>query len=405
MNVFTYGREACKYFADLYGKSEYGQFLRYDKLIRNFKKYFRLTSCHLISSPGRVEVIGNHTDHNGGKVIGCAVNLDTIGAFISNDSRRIRIKSDKHSLIEFCVDDEITLKRGFGLAHGVTEYLKNAGYAVGGFDVYTNSVLPSGAGVSSSASFEMLVAEIINESFNDGRIPVEILARAGQYAENVCLNKPCGLLDQGAVLSGGLTEFDFKNGFVAERLNSVSGGFKFVLVDTGFSHSNLPDLYASIPSDMRAVALNFGKDRLIDVDESAFMESYGSLCNIVGTDKTNRALHFFDENARVTRFALTLENGDVREITHLINASGDSSINLLRNCAVDENDTAILDAVNFARTLGNVGARVHGGGFAGTVLCVIPDVSYNVVFGALCERYGAANVLPMRVRSVGTAVL
>lgn len=404
MDIYTHGGNARRHFAELYGKSTYAQFIRYQKLVYNFKKQYNHSDCYLLSSSGRVEFCGNHTDHNGGRVIGCSVNLDIVGAFKANNGSIVRIQSAKHPAIEFTVGESV-LQGGAAIAQNVINYLLENGYNAGGFDLYTDSLVLNGAGISSSAAYEMLIANIVNELFNGGVIQDDVLAKAGQYAEQVSLNKPCGLLDQGAVLSGGMTEFDFKGGFACKRLNARTDGIKLVLIDTGKSHANLSHLYAAIPSDMYDVAKCFNTDRLIDVKEDDFYNNFDKTVKAVGLGKANRAKHFFEENARVDRLSVALEQGNVEEIIRIVNQSGDSSINLLRNCAVDENDTAISDAVTFARSLGNVGARVHGGGFAGTVLCVIPSSIFADVFAALCAKYGESKILPMRIRPVGVKIL
>ena len=404
MNNYTHGGQARTYFAQLYGKSTYDQFLRYERLVNNFKKQYGHAECCLASSSGRVEFCGNHTDHNGGKVLGCAINLDIVGAFRANNTDKVRIRSAKHSSIEFEVGATV-LQGGAAIAQNVVKYLLDRGFNAGGFDLYTDSRVPNGAGVSSSAAYEMLIATIVNNLFNDGAIDNETLVKAGQYSEQTSLNKPCGMLDQGAVVCGGMTEFDFQNGFVSNRLDAQINSVKLVLIDTGKSHANLSHLYAAIPADMRDVAAYFGKQRLIDVGEQAFFSAFDKVCQAVGLDKANRAKHFFEENTRVDEVASALKQGDVDGIIRLVNASGDSSMYLLRNCAVDEQDTAIPDAVAYARSLGNVGARLDGGGFAGTVLCVIPAVRYKSVYKALAERYGESNVLPMRIRGIGATVL
>ena len=405
MNKFSHANQAVKYFDALYGKRKYADFRRYDNLIRGFKKKFKSSDCFLASASGRVEFIGNHTDHNGGKVIGCAVNLDIVGAFKPNGGNKVRMLSEGYSTIEFDVTEPAQLNGGVGLAEGVIAYLKQAGYAANGFDLFTHSNVPSGAGVSSSAAFEMLIASIVNFCFNEGKIPAEIMAKAGQYAENKYLNKPCGLLDQGASLAGGMTLFDFFNGYERQRLNVDKLPLRFVLVDTGKTHAKLSGLYAAIPAEMFAVAQYFGKQRLIDVTARQIYDDEQSIRAQFGDRPYLRAKHFVEENARVEQTICALQQGNVDEIIKLINASGDSSLYQLQNCAVDENDTAIADAVRFARSLGNVGARVHGGGFAGTILCVVKACDFKYFVSKMSDKYGEKSVIPMTIRHIGATVL
>lgn len=405
MIKYFYGNQVCKRFDSLYNKREYSQFKRYDNLIWRFKKQFKRDGCFVASSSGRVEVIGNHTDHNGGQVFTCAVNVDIIAAFLPNGTDVVRVISDGYPQITFDVSRPPQLNGGVGLAEGVIQYLKQAGYAVGGFDLYSHSQVPGGAGVSSSAAFEMLIATIVSQCFNDGAIPLDTMAKAGQYAENKYLNKPCGLLDQGAVLIGGMVHFDFKDGFACNQAQAQTDNLRLVLVNTGKSHAGLSHLYASIPAEMFAVAQYFGKRRLIEVEAQQLYDNEQAIRASLGDRPYLRAKHFFEENTRVELMSAALAQGDVDEIIRLINASGDSSMYQLQNCAVDEHDTAISDAIRYVRSLGNVGARVHGGGFAGTILCVMPVASFNSVYSALVERFGDKNVLLMSIRPIGTSIL
>lgn len=405
MNKYNCANQLSKHFDALYGKRTYAQFKRYNSLIRSFKKTFNAADCNVASASGRVEFIGNHTDHNGGQVIGCAVNLDIVAAFRPNGGNTVRMLSDGYPKVEFDVSKPPQLSGGVGLIEGITTYLKQEGYAVGGFDVYTHSNVPSGAGVSSSAAFETLIATIVNACFNDGAIPSETIARAGQFAENKYLDKPCGLLDQGASVAGGMTLFDFSNGFCYDKLDVATTDLRFVLVDTGKSHAGLSHLYASIPAEMLSVARFFGKQRLVEIDPVQLYENEQTIRAKLGDRPYLRAKHFAEENARVKLMTAALRQGDDDKVIELINASGDSSMYQLQNCAVDKQDTAIADAIGYARSLGNVGARVHGGGFAGTVLCVVKNRDFKRVLAELRARYGEQRVLPMTVRKVGAVVL
>ncbi|MDE7454203.1 MAG: galactokinase [Clostridia bacterium] len=404
MNTFCYTNEVCKYFDALYNKRNIDIFNRYDNLIWQFRKQFNATNCYIASSSGRVELVGNHTDHNGGKVIGCGITLDIVAVFKPNNSNTVRITSEGYSIVSFDVSQDPQITGGAGLAEGVATYLKNAGYNVGGFDMITHSIVPSGAGVSSSAAFEMLVGTIISNCFNDGAIPTDVLARAGQYAENKYLNKPCGLLDQGVSGVGGLVRLNFANGFEASKIDS-NADIRFVLVNTGKSHAGLSHLYASIPQEMLAVAKYFDKQRLIDVDAQQLFDNEQAIRKSLGDRPFLRAKHFMEENAIVEQMTTALQTGDTQQVIDLVNKSGDSSMYQLQNCAVDENDTAIPDAIAYARSLGNVGARVHGGGFAGTILCVVRKADFDSVYSSLVQRYGNQCVLPMAIRNTGAIVL
>lgn len=405
MQKFTNGRQVLPYLTDLYGRRNLQEVERYDSVLKKFKQIYHYDYAFLCSSSGRVEFIGNHTDHNGGRVVGCAISLDIIAAFRPNGTDVINVVGAGRSMIKFDVSDLSKTGGSAGLIKGVVAYLVSQGYAVGGFDAYTDSTVPSGAGVSSSAAFETAIATIINHCFNEGAIPTETIARAGQYAEREYFDKPCGLLDQSVVAVGGAVALDFANVLAHKTINADFSKFQIVLIDNGVSHANLSPLYAAIPAEMKQVANYFGKERLIEVDEKSFFERYDEVVRAVGKRPALRAKHFFEENRRVDEIQLALAYGDLDKTIELINASGDSSLYQLQNCAVDESDTAIADIIATARNVTHSAARVHGGGFAGTVLCLVPQDKAPEFVDKAVAIYGANKVMPLRLRTVGAVVL
>ncbi len=421
MQKYSSPNGVTKRFVELYGRRNLAEFNRYADVLTNFRQYFGYGSAFLCSSPGRVEFIGNHLDHNGGRVIACTVNLDIVAAFHANNSDVITIMGKKRGAIRVPVGDFSVTSHSAGLVKGVVRFLSEQGFKVGGFDAYTDSVIPSGAGVSSSAAFELFVGSALSVLYNNGAIPSDVLARAGQFAENVYFGKPCGLLDQSVIATGGAVLSDFRDGVVCTRLEAAAENVSLVLINTGKSHSDLSDLYAAIPADMRDVARFFGAERLVNVPRQQFFSRYNDVVNALGEGKALRAKHFFDESERVERISVLLNvaasadkgtldplgsgKDRVEQIISLINASGDSSLYQLKNCSTDESDSVIADAVSFARGVCLCGARVHGGGFAGTVLCVLPSENLALFVSAATEKYGADNVYPLRLRPLGTTVL
>ena len=406
MQKIYYSQQIIPRLSDLYGRSNISDVARYEQVLGEFKRHFGYDYAYFCSSSGRVELIGNHLDHNGGVVLGCAINLDIVVAFRPSGTHVVRILGKDRNPIRIDLNDVAGKPVGSaGLVKGVLVYLSNLGYKVGGFDAYTDSTVPSGAGVSSSAAFELAVGSIVNHCFNDGAIPSEILAKAGQFAENEYFDKPCGLLDQSVVAVGGLVKLDFADGLHFEQQSVATTDFQLVLIDTGASHSHLSHLYAEIPAEMYAVAGKFQQSRLVEVDEKAFFEQYDDISRTVGVRPALRAKHFFEENRRVSQCAEALACGDVETVVKLINESGDSSLYQLQNCAVDEHDTAIADAITFARGICPCGARVHGGGFAGTVLCVVPREYAAAFVDKVSATYGDKSVLPLLIRPSGATVL
>lgn len=406
MQKFFYAKQIVPHLQGLYGRRNLSDVTRYEEVLTEFKRRFGYDYAHFCSASGRVELIGNHLDHNGGTVLGCAVNLDIVAAFRGNGTNVVRVLGKDRSAIRLDLSDDTLKPAGSaGLVAGVLTYLKMQGHAVGGFDAYTHSTVPSGGGVSSSAAFELVIGSIVSHLFNDGAISPETLARAGQFAENEYFGKPCGLLDQSVIAVGGLVKLDFANNLQFERLQAQCGGFQLVLLDTGLSHSSLSHLYAEIPAEMSAVARHFGKNRLVEIDEKAYFDQFSDVLRTVGERAALRAKHFFEENSRVAAAEAALQRGDVSTLINLINESGDSSLYQLQNCAVDEKDTAIYDAIKLARSIAPCGARVHGGGFAGTVLCVVPTEYVREFLARMSATYGENKVLPLLVRPLGATVL
>lgn len=403
--------ELEKYFPSLYGKDYSEQKKRYEKAFEKFKSEFGVESAYAASSSGRVEVVGNHTDHNGGRVISCAISLDSLAFFLPDESGAIRIVSEGYKDIVVDTANVGEYKKGTSsaLVCGVVAWLKENGYKAGGFKAYVTSNVCGGAGISSSASFEVLICEILNFLYNDGKLTAEQKAIASQYAENVYFGKPCGLLDQSAIAYGGLKKLDFsdKGKIKVTEINNTLSDYSLILINTGGSHANLTDEYAAVPAEMFSVAKAFGKNRLIELDENEFYNGIQSRCKGLSDRAICRAVHFYEENARVDRAEKALNDGDYGAFLNCVKESGVSSLWKLQNCFVSgSREQPIPKAIALTGRLFKNGAnRVHGGGFAGCVLNVVKN-DETEDFVRLAEKYYAKeNVMVLHVRSVGTIVL
>ena len=400
-----------KYFPALYGDSSDNRIDRYKNLFEVFKKSFSVDCAYFASSPGRVEVCGNHTDHNGGRVISCTISLDTIAAFLPTDNGVITVRSNGYN--DICINVDNANREEIGtsaaLIQGVVVGLKNYGYRVGGFIASVDSNVLGGAGISSSAAFELLIVEILSFLYNDSKIKNEEKAKIAQFSESEFFGKPCGLLDQTAIAFGGLNKLDFSNidKIEVEKINSDLNGYSFVLINTGGSHANLTGEYASIPAEMFSVAKLFGKKRLIEVPENEFYDKLPDLVGKVTDRAILRAIHFYSENERVDIIAKALPKGDISAFLTAVNNSGISSAIKLQNCKVEgQSEQLILRALSVSEKFLFGGAnRVHGGGFAGTVLCVIKNQKLDFFIEKMSAFYEKLNIIPLKVRSVGTTVL
>jgi galactokinase len=338
----------------------------------------------LFSAPGRTEVGGNHTDHNGGRVLAAAVNLDAIAAAARRDDGIIRLRSEGYgeSVVDSGRLDVVEGERGTvaALVRGVCAGMAARGHEIGGFDACVTSDVLKGSGLSSSAAFEVLAGAVLNGLYNDGRVDAIAVAQVGQYAENVHFGKPCGLMDQTASSLGGFVTIDFRDAAhpVVQRVSfDFSGsGHALVIVDTGGDHADLTPEYAAVRIEMQTVAAALGGQVLRDVGEEQALRNVPALRAQAGDRAILRALHFFEDDRRVAAQGEALEAGQFDRFLELVIESGRSSWMLLQNCYPPGSSRAQGVPLALAlseRFLAGRGAwRVHGGGFAGTIQAFVP---------------------------------
>ena len=362
------------------------------------------------SAPGRTEVSGNHTDHQRGRVLAGAVNLDTVAAVSPNGTNVIRIQSKGYPMCEVRLDElepvEGEINSTPALVRGVAAKFAEMGCRVEGFDAYCESTVLPGSGLSSSAAYEVLIGTIINHMFFDGRVSQPEIAQIGQYAENIFFGKPCGLMDQTASAVGGLVTIDFadKNHPDIRPVNVDFGayGHALCIIDSRADHADLTDEYAAVTQELKAICAHFGKSVLTEIDEADFYAAIPALRRSCGDRAVMRAIHFYQENARVPYQVAALEKGDFHEFLELVEASGNSSYMNLQNVIPsgykEHQDVAVALALCAHYLQGRGAYRVHGGGFAGTVQAFVPfdllDSFKTGMDAALGE--GACHVLSIR---------
>lgn len=381
--------KASALMAEFYGKEGAAENeLRYEKVLTGFEQTFGdRENILLFSSPGRTEISGNHTDHNHGKVLAGSINLDCVGAAAENHSDLVHIISetyDQDIIIDLNQLEPSSKKAGTtDLIKGLLKGFKEAGCRVGGFDAYVTSNVISAAGVSSSASFEMLLCSMLNTFFNKGRMDSVAYAHIGKYSENVYWDKASGLLDQMACAVGGLITIDFAEPS-APKVEKIDFDFgsqdhSLIIVQTGKGHADLSADYSSVPNEMKKVAQFFGKEVLSQVAEEQVIENLGEVRRFAGDRSVLRALHFFEENKRVEAEVKALKEGRFDEFLKHITASGNSSWKWLQNCftnsAVQEQGITVALALTelFIAEKQRGACRVHGGGFAGVIMAMLPN--------------------------------
>ena len=395
----------------VYGEStESAERLR--ALAENFQKKYGHDEAEFFSAPGRTEIIGNHTDHNGGKVIAGSIDLDTIGAAQPNNSSVIHITSEGYAR-EIVVDianlDSVEKVSGTeSLLAGRMEGAQKFGFKVGGFDAYVSTNVIAAAGVSSSASFEMLVCTIVNHFFNNGAMSCADYAKIGKYSENVYWNKASGMMDQMACAVGGPVLFDFSNGSQPEyrplSFSFEKKGYRLVIVNTGKGHADLSEEYSGIPNEMKEAAKVLGVELLCETNLDELLAHVNEIPN---DRAVLRAIHFFEENRRVDEMAAAIEADDIDAVLRLVNESGTSSWELLQNCyslqdCKEQKITLTLALTElFLRRIKDGVCRVHGGGFAGVIMCLVPLAEADNYVNYIAKYVGDSNVYPMNIRAVG----
>ncbi len=392
---------------------------RYASLMNEFEKTYGKNDVQLFSSPGRTEIGGNHTDHNYGRVLAGAVNLDNIAVAAINGSNTIRIKSAGYPEFQVELADfqpkESEYYTSTSLVKGIAAKMKENGYKIGGFDACIEGRVPKGSGLSSSASFEVLIGAIINELFNNGKMSAVENAIIGQWSENNYFGKPCGLMDQTACSVGGLITIDFKdpaNPVVKEvDFDFVATGFSLVITDVGGGHHDAASQaeYASLPTEMKSVAAVLGAKVLREVTLEQIVENIPAIREKTGDRAILRAYHFQGDNQRVVNQVAALENNDFQAFLKMVVESGYSSYmynqNIFDVVHKDEQVVSLALALSEMVLKGFGAWRVHGGGFGGTIQAFVPQEKLDKYVKTLEHVYGKGSCHKLFIRAKGAVKL
>jgi len=404
---------------ELYGSANLGrQQQRYQDLIREYSERFgTLQSLQFVSSPGRTELGGNHTDHNHGKVLCASVSRDSVAAIEPRSDNRVKLKSSAFpQLYEIDLSELDPRNEEKGSTHalirGVAAGLNMKGFKTGGFNAVVYSDVFIGSGLSSSASIEVLIAGIFNTLYNGTGIDPVTLAKIGQYAENVYFDKPCGLMDQLACALGGVMSIDFEDNEnpVVEQIPIDFSQTDYVLavVDTGGSHADLTAAYASIPDEMKKIASLFEKNTLREVGKETFHANINMARTRAGDRAVLRALHFFAENHRVEMMVEALNSERFETYLRNVAESGASSSNMLQNTVPPGNSgseqpaaLAIGISNDFFQSRGCGVSRIHGGGFAGTIQAYVHKDHFRDYSQLMTSMFGDECVQSLIIRMQG----
>ncbi len=387
---------------------------RYEAAVKLFEENFgEGGSIEIYSAPGRTEIGGNHTDHQHGEVLAASINRDAIAVVRKTDSSAVRLISGtfRPNIIDIT---DLALRENekgstVALIKGVLATLSSQGYKIGGFDAYVTSDVLVGAGISSSAAFETLIGTVVSGLFNDMKIDPVTIAKAGQYAENVYFGKPCGLMDQMACSVGNMVHIDFKfpDNPEVERIefDFSKTGYCLCITNTKGSHSNLTDEYAAVPSEMIAVAKLLGHDVLRPVSMDDILSNITTLRAELGDRAVLRAMHFVEETKRAGQESDALQHGDLWEFLKLVRESGNSSFKYLQNIYTNNDvktqNISIALAVSESVLTNEEVARVHGGGFAGTIQAFVKNDNADNYRRVMDSVFGEGSCDILKIRKYG----
>ena len=409
----------CEVYGCMAGSPELPEYRnRLLHVLTGFRTEFgRTDEVELFSAPGRTELGGNHTDHQHGNVLAASVNLDIVACAAPNDSMVVRIQSEGYPVDEIDLTDltphpEESNKTA-ALIRGVAAAAHKLGHEIKGFDAYMTSNVLSGSGLSSSAAYETMIGVIMNRFFCESKLTAVDIAKIGQYAENIYFGKPCGLMDQMASSVGGIVAIDFANQNEPKvrkiTYDMHASEHSLCIVDTGGDHAELTGDYAAIPREMGEIAAAFGKTVLREVDEAEFLKAIPSLRRQCGDRAVLRVMHFFAENRRAVAEKEALEKGNFENFRQLVIASGRSSAMYLQNVytGVNPEKQEMSVALALAESIldGRGAARVHGGGFAGTIQAFVPNDMLTYFKTTMESVLGKDTCHVLTIRPAGGVVL
>jgi galactokinase len=380
----------------------------------------------LFTAAGRTELGGNHTDHNGGKVIAASIRADVAAIVAPRTDKKVFFRSSGFPDVSVDLGSLSVKPEEKGtteaLVRGVAAEFERRGVAVFGWSASAASTINPGSGLSSSAAVEVLFGKIFDCLCDGGNRSALEIAQIGQIAENVYFGKPSGLMDQAACASGGAVAIDFRDAQspVVQQINfdPLSCGYVPAIVNTGASHAGLTPDYAAIPAEMRSVAKIFGQETLARTTLPEILQNIPKIRAECGDRALTRAIHFHNENRRVDLMRVFMQKIDAaqghsakeayfREYLALVNESGHSSWELLQNMYSPSNANAQALCAALAVTrefLNKDGAcRVHGGGFAGAIQAYIPQQRISEYCDLMDGIFGRDAATVLSIRPVGMA--
>lgn len=371
------------------------------RVAEEFADIFGTAPDGVWSAPGRVNLIGEHTDYNEGFVLPFAIDRAAAVAIKLRDDNTARLRSSHGEQATVTVDlstlSHDTMQGWTAYPLGVVWVMRQLDVAIGGFDLYLHSTVPSGAGLSSSAAIECAVATAFNELENAGLSRSELVL-VGQRAENEVVGAPTGILDQSASLLATDGHAVFLDCRTQESklvpLNLAAAGLLILVVDTNVSHAHATGGYSARRASCELGAEVFGVQALRDISAADLPEASG----LLDAETFRRVRHIVTENQRVLDTVAVLADGGPGAIGALLTASH-ASMRDDFEISCPELDLA----VDTALANGALGARMTGGGFGGSAIALIPAAVEETVRDAISLAFADAGFTAPDIFAVSPA--
>lgn len=363
--------------------------LTIDDVRSRFIEHFDGTTGSVYASPGRINLIGEHTDYNDGFVFPGAVQQGMIAEIKPNGTRNVRAYSiDLKDYVEFSLDDEKGPNASWArYIFGVCREMMALGVPVQGFNTAFAGDVPLGAGMSSSAALESVYAFALNDMFGDNKIDKMTLAKVGQATEHKYLGVNCGIMDQFASVfgkAGNLMRLDCRSGEF-EYFPFDPKGYKLVLVNSCVKHELVGSPYNDRRLSCERVAAAINKlhpevKSLRDADWAMLDEVKGT----ISEEDAKRAKYVIGEKERVLKVCDALEKGDYETVGQMMYATHEG---LSKDYEVSCEE---LDYLNdLAKEVGVTGSRIMGGGFGGCTINLVPEELYDTFVKEVKTKYRA----------------
>ncbi|MFB0927564.1 MAG: galactokinase [Acidimicrobiales bacterium] len=354
-----------------------------DRAIANYASSYGTQPTLVVRAPGRVNIIGEHTDYNDGFVLPMALPFEVVVAAAPRVDGKVFASSEGFEPVEFMVADPVDQGRWSTYVHGTGAMLIEAGYSVAGWQGCLASDIPAGANLSSSAALEIASGLIFVTSAN-GSIEPSALARVGQRVENDVIGFPSGIMDQlacAASVDGAASLIDCRA--LSASPVPLPGGVDIIVMDTGTRRKLLDTQYAARRTDCETAAASLGVTALRD----ATLDQIANL----GDDRIyRRARHVIGENTRTLEAAAAMRSNNAVELGRLMNESHAS----LRD-DFDVSGPALDRIVALAQQInGCLGARMTGGGFAGAAVALVQSNSSEAFVAELTKSFVAPDEQP-----------